>query len=177
MTDATDDDVVIDGPALVERLQSAGIIVERADDLELTDDFKIALHGRMDELGDAETLRDVVAEKFDIDPDDLAFSERDDKQFEVHRDDVKLGTWSSKSTLVADLSLDQLLQEWFALWERLDGFSRGELLSRLRGFLEECPICDGHLEMIEDAEDPEDGTDVTLVCTDCDRPVFDGTFF
>ena len=176
MTDSNDDQIVVDGPMLVERLQSAGIIVERADDLELTDEFRTTWQSRMDEIGDEDTLRDVVAEKFDLDPDGLTFSEREDNQFEVHHDDVEIETWSSKSTLVADLTLDQLLNEWFPLWERLDGFSRGELLSRLRGFLEECPICDGHLELIEDA-DPADGTDVTLVCTACDRTVFDGTFF
>ena len=177
MTDPSEDHIVVDGPMLVERLQSAGIIVERADDLELTDDFRIALHSRMDELGNEDTLRDVVAEKFELEPDGLTFGKRADHQFGVRHDDVELGSWSSKAALIADLTLDQLLREWFPLWERLDGFSRGELLSRLRGFLEECPICDGHLEMIEDAEGATDGTDVTLVCTACDRTVFDGTFY
>lgn len=177
MVKSENDQQIVDSEGLIGHLTDAEVIVEREDDLTLSETFERVWYDRMGQLRDDEHLRDVLQEEFDIDSDEIRFDEDENGRFNVRHDGTTMGTWTSEAAFVADIALYTFLDEWFHLWDRLDGLSRSELLSRLRGFLERCPLCDGHLELLEQEDEASGGTEVTILCAECDRIVFDGTFF
>lgn len=171
----TEEPELIDGPGLIEHLVEAGMILEADDDLELTDPFRREWRTHIAQVRDTDRAREVLGTEFDVEPEQIELID-DDTEFAVLQDGTTLGTWPSEAMFVADLGLYLILDDWFSLWERLDGRSRAELLSRLRGFLDQCPLCEGDLEMHESLDEATGHTDVSMRCIACDSVVFEGSF-
>lgn len=165
---------VVDGQALVAMLVDAEIMLEdeQADDLRLTDGFRAAWWDDIEAVRDGDRARERMAELVDIERDELRFEERG--AFVVYHGETELGEWSSRGAFLADLALRPTMAEWLPLWERLNPLSRGELLSRLRAFLETCPVCEGTLAFEDEGDaEPERG-EVSLACVDCGSVIVSG---
>lgn len=164
--DAAADPEVVDAHGLVAQLVDAGILREdrTRDDLRLTDAFREDWWTRVDRFREDERARSQLATVVGIDESELTL-EPTAEEFVASHGDSELGEWPSRAAFVADLALQPTLAEWLPLWERIDPLSRGELLSRVRAFLETCPACDGELS-VEGAADTEPGT-VAVSCADC----------
>ena len=164
---------VVDGQALVAHLLGAGILLEdeQADDLRLTDEFRAAWWDQLETVRDEGRAREQMAGLVDIEPDELRFEE-DAGAFVAFHGETELGEWPSRGAFLADLTLRPTMAEWLPLWERLDPLSRGELLSRLRAFLETCPVCEGGLAF--EGEDENGRSEVSLACADCGRVMVSG---
>lgn len=170
------DDIVLDGQGLIDHLIDAGVIDGADDPLELADGFHNDWRREIEHVRRGDNAEMALAETFDIDPSALTFTENDKGQFVVQHGDEAVGPWPSQAAFVADLALKPLLSERVPLWDRLDGLSRGELLARLRGFLEVCPACDGTLDVDEQVDEATGQTTIRIRCDDCEQLVVDGTF-
>ncbi len=158
---------------LAQMLVDASILTEdeEIDDLRLTEEFRHVWRRRIDQLRDTDRAILRMALVLELDPDDLSVEERDG-EFHAFLRGTEIGRWPSESAFLADLAVRPTLEEWLPLWDDLDDASRGELLARLRVFLEACPVCDGDLVPVEPA--PISDTSVELTCSDCGQVTFRG---
>lgn len=165
---------VIGGEGLIDRLRGAEVIRrdDDGDDLRLTDPFWADWRERIVALRDDAHARDELAAAMDVEREAVALEAGEDA-FVVSHDGEAIGEWPSRAAFLSDLALDPTLREWLPMWQRLDGLSRGELLTRLRGFLEACPVCDGAVDL--SASDASgDATDVSVACSDCGQVLVSG---
>lgn len=163
---------VVDGQALVTHLVDAGVLVERHDDLQLTDEFRENWRERISRFRGEERAHEQMATILDIDPEEVTLDASGDR-FVVSHEGTELGDWPSWPAFVADLALQPTMAGRLPLWDRLDSLSRGELLSRLRAFLETCPICEEPL-LAEERDGGPEGEEVSIACVDCGRVLVRG---
>ncbi len=127
-------------------LLEAGVVEPCAqeDDLCLVDAFRDAWHERMVTLREEGADRAALAERLDVDPDDLRFEEHE-SGFEAFDGDRRLGQWESRAALLADLAAAAELPAYIDDWDRLAVGAKARVLGGLRVFLETCPECDGEV--------------------------------
>lgn len=153
---------VVDGEALIAEFVDSGVLIEEAEDLRLTDDFREEWWTRIEAVRGAERTR--LGELVGLDPAALEL-EADGDGFVAIHDGEEIGDWPSRAAFVADVALQPTIAGWLPLWERIDPLSRAELLGRLRAFLDRCPACDGSLEVAEWTADGR--TETTITCEEC----------
>ena len=174
--DPTADPEVIDGQGLVARFVGAGILREdeEVDDLRLTDEFRADWWERINGYRDDDRTRREMARFAEVDPETVTLDETGDGRFVVYHGEAKLGEWPSRAAFIADLALQPTIKSWLPVWDRIDPVSRGNLLARIRAFLETCPSCMGLLE-VEEQTDAETGRDeVSVACEDCGQVMVSG---
>jgi len=146
------------------------------DDLCLTDEFRTGWRERILRVRDrdAEDTRADLAEMLGADPAALTLRRLGDA-FVARLDDRRVGQWESEAAYVADIAAAGELEGRIDGWERLPVGERGELLNRLRVFLESCPSCDGPVtpeaEVIESCCRSIDV--VAVSCGDCGTRLFE----
>jgi len=140
-TDAADAET---DPVDVERiLLSSSVLRERADgDLEVTPAFGERWRAEIETAKAEGTERETLAALLGADADDLRFSEFG-TAFVALQDGIQVGRWESEAAFLADVGAARALEHRLDDWESYTPAQRGQLLSGLRLFVEECPDCGG----------------------------------
>lgn len=154
-----------------EILNEAGLIVPcmGGEDLCLTEEFQADWRDRITEVREAGENRESLAEILDADPDELEIEDHDDARL-ARLDGMHVGQWESEGALVADLAAEPLMADHYDGWEDLKVQDRSRVLVSLRIFLEECPTCEGAVQLTEDQVESCCSTMdvVAAVCSECE---------
>ena len=157
-------------------LLNAGAVTEcdDLDDLCLTDTFRTAWREQIERLRSADTTRADVATVLDVDPDRLSVEEYEEASL-ARVDGRRVGLWESRAALLADTAAADVLRRRYGAWPSVTVQSRGQILSGLRLFLEQCPSCDGPVAVDQSVvESCCRSLDVLAVtCQACDARVFE----
>lgn len=157
-------------------LVNAGALEEcdDEDDLCLTDEFRADWDEEIHRLRGNGTDRQQLLELLDADEQAVEFEEHG-AAFQAFVDDAAVGTWESEAAYVADLGAANALQSYHPSWESLAIEAKGQLLSGLRLFIEECPSCGGEPSFDTDTvESCCSRYEVAAVsCADCGARLFE----
>lgn len=152
-------------------LDEAGIIEPcmGGQDLCLTEAFQSAWRDRIVEVREAGKNRESLAAILDADPDELEIEDHDDARL-ARLDGMHVGQWESEGALIADLAAEPLMADHYDGWEDLEVQDRSRVLVSLRIFLEECPTCEGAVQLTEEEVESCCSTMdvVAAVCTECE---------
>lgn len=112
------------------------------DDLCLEETLARRWTNRMGELENGGGETKILGDLLGIDPGtiDVKSTER---SFTATADDRRIGQWESKAAYLADLAAIDILSDWVDGWDSIDFENRAQLVSALRIFIEECPLCSG----------------------------------
>jgi hypothetical protein len=137
------------------------------NDLCLTDAFAEAWYEEISRLRDEDARRRALADLFEADSITVKTT---DGRVSVFDGRTRLARWPSEGALLADLAADRVLDTRAADWSDLESRHRFGVLTGLRVFLDECPICGGRVELGENTvESCCRSWDVfTVSCTACD---------
>ena len=137
------------------------------NDLCLTDAFAEAWYEEISRLRDEDARRRALADLFEADSITVKTT---DGRVSVFDGRTRLARWPSEGALLADLAADRVLDTRAADWSDLEPRHRFGVLTGLRVFLDECPICGGRVELGENTvESCCRSWDVfTVSCTACD---------
>ncbi|WP_380680373.1 hypothetical protein [Salinigranum sp. GCM10025319] len=137
------------------------------DDLCLTDAFAEAWYGEISRLRDEDARRRALIDLFEV---DSVTVKTTGGRVSVLDGRTRLARWPSEGALLADLAADRVLDARAAGWSDLEHRRRFGVLTGLRVFLEECPLCGGRVELGENTvESCCRSWDVfTVSCTACD---------
>jgi hypothetical protein len=152
----------------VEALAAASVVTRRANEIDLSSDFRDAWRERIHLVQKRELKSEDVRAMYDAD----TITSHSPTSFVVDRN--KSVRWVSEAALVADVAAATELEEWID-WATFDKAKRDELLTGLRLFLQCCP-CDGSLSIEENRIDPccqKAQIVVQSVCESCDAPIID----
>lgn len=158
-------------PVLLE----VGALEECAEgeDLCLTDRFGDAWREEVTAL-DADAGRDDLLSVLDVDTGEVEYAEFG-QAFVARFDGETVGKWESEAAFLADLAAARVFEQHYPGWEDLSVEARGQLLDRLRLFLDTCPNCGGApafgSETVESCCSTYDVAAVT--CDDCEARLFE----
>lgn len=140
-------------------LLNAGALEECEDDedLCLTPSFRESWESEIRRLRENDTDREQLLDLLTVDRQSVEFREHGNA-FQAFVDGTPVGTWESEAAYIADLGGANALQTYHSRWNSLAIEAKGELLSALRLFIEDCPSCGG---------EPTFGTDTVESC--CSR--------
>ncbi|MFC4553476.1 MULTISPECIES: hypothetical protein [Halorussus] len=127
-----------------EQLLSLGVIEETKGDLSLTDSFEsqwTSTITRVKQNPEAHLAAELGYSKAEV-------RDRGDACVVVD-DGHEVARLPSRTALVADLAAVKLLQNRTKNWVRLSDSEQEQLLTGLRIFLEECPMCSGTPTFVE----------------------------
>lgn len=147
---------------------------EDADDgaeVRLAEGF-VADHGEAVDA-DREEPRDaaVVADMFDLEPDEVAF---EDRPYPAVRVGVRIRKWPGEAALLADVAAHEVLADRSAdadrAWPSLPMEQRQSILESLRRLSETCPACGGPVARTEETVESccASGEVIARICEDCD---------
>lgn len=159
-------------------LLSAGAVepCQEVDDLCLAPGFHDAWRDRIRTVRDRGFETDDIVDALSMD--DLA-EEVTLNQFGeavvLERDAVEVGKWESQAALVADMAAAEELAGRYDGWADLDATDRSRLLRGLRIFAEECPLCDGPIELGQDTVESccRSYEVVAVTCNQCEARLFE----
>ena len=133
-------DVPTEDPAAT--LVALGVVDDPADPL-LTLWFQRRHAAALSERRTDAALARYVGDALSADPDAVAFEAAPDGDGVVATVDGDwVGAWPSRAALVADAATNAVLAARPA-WGDFDHVVRADLAGRVRGFVDECPACDG----------------------------------
>jgi hypothetical protein len=138
-----------DNAGTAESLAAAGVIGQiGTDDIDLIPTFRgewrERVRARREHAPEAEDLRAM------FNAEDVS---RHGKQFFVVDGNVSV-RWESEAALVADIAAVSILENCLNDWATLDRDRQRSVLSGLRLCLEQCPSCDGSVDVTKDRVDP-----------------------
>jgi len=167
----------VDGETIAELLVAQSVLTEDEgrDDLRLAETFRSDWRRRIGQVRDEERARLFLGMLIAVDPVEVTLEQRAER-FVATREETEIGAWPSRAAFLADVALYPTLGEWVPQWTSLDGESRGELLARLRTFLERCPDCEGALRAEEAAGGDPGELAVSVACTDCEQVIVTGSY-
>lgn len=147
---------------------------EDGDDLCLTDSFRADWDAEIRHLRENGTDRKELLELLNVDEQTVEFREHG-AAFQAFVDGTAVGTWESEAAYMADLAAANALQSYHPKWESLAIEAKGQLLSGLRLFIEDCPSCGGEPAFATDTvESCCSQYEVAAVsCSDCDARLFE----
>lgn len=147
---------------------------EDGDDLCLTDSFRSEWDSEMARLERDGTDREQLLRLLEVDEQTVEFQEHGDA-FQASVDETPVGTWESEAAYIADLSAANVLARTHPGWDRLAIEAKGQLLSGLRLFIEDCPSCGGEPTFgAETVESCCSRYEVAAVsCSECDARLFE----
>ena len=137
------------------------------NDLCLTDAFAEAWYGEISRLRDEDARRRALTDLFEADSIRVKAT---DGRVSVFDGRTRLARWPSEGALLADLAADRVLDARAADWSDIEPQHRFSVLTGLRVFLEECPICGGRVELGENTVESccRSWEVFTVSCTACD---------
>ncbi|EMA43732.1 hypothetical protein [Halococcus saccharolyticus] len=145
-------------------------------DLCLTADFQQAWRESIHTARTHDLGEDHLADMLDISTtDDQITVDQHGEAFVVRTDDAVVGQWSSQAAAVADVAAATELNERLSRWQNLAPAEIARVLMSLRIFIEQCPDCDGPVQVEQDAiESCCRSYDVIIsACQDCDCRLFE----
>lgn len=166
---------------LETHLLEYGVIVpcEDSEDLCLSDEFEAAWFDELEPLADgadAETEDIIEAFGFEDDTDELELVDYNDGVL-LRSGTTHVGTWPSRTALLADIAASRIAGSWLSDWETYDVEERGQILNGLRMFLERCPG-GGGVRMTEEAVESccRPHTVFAVVCEETGERLFEHSF-
>jgi hypothetical protein len=165
-----------DEPLDVEEvLLESGVLRVRDDqDLEVTPAFAEDWRAEIEHAREHDTGRETLAELVGFDPEDISFDDYGDA-FIATQDGTHVGRWESEAAFLADVGAARAVESHIDDWERYGAYDRGQLLSGLRLFVEECPDCGGPVrfgqEVVQSCCRSVDVVAVT--CENCEARLFE----
>lgn len=157
-------------------LMNAGALeeCENDDDLCLTASFRGDWDDKIQRLRENGTDREELLGLLAVDEDTVEFKEHG-AAFQAFVDGTAVGTWESEAAYMADLGAANALQSYHPRWDSLAIEAKGQLLSGLRLFIEDCPSCGGEPSFDTDTvESCCSRYEVAAVsCSDCDARLFE----
>ena len=147
---------------------------KKGEDLCLTDSFRREWDSEMARLKRDGTDREQLLRLLEADEQTVEFREHGDA-FQASVDGTPVGTWESEAAYIADLSAANVLASTHPGWNRLAIEAKGQLLSGLRLFIEDCPSCGGEPSFgAETVESCCSRYEVAAVsCSECDARLFE----
>jgi hypothetical protein len=147
---------------------------EHEDDLCLQSDFRTDWRSRIETIRDCDPGQKQLEGAVD-DPDgELTFEPVDGNVIAIH-DNATVGQWSSSAAIIADVAATAVLPSHISSWEELTAVERLQLLGSLRLFLDNCPECDGTVELSQEAVDSccRSYDVISAACRVCGAHVFE----
>lgn len=157
-------------------LRDAGVLTEcnDADDLCLTDEFRNEWRDAADCLESDEKIRTAVANLLGVEAPKINLETEthivgSHEETVVIADNIEVARWESRGAMLVDLAASEILIDHHPAWASLDAELAGDVLLRLRVFLEKCPFCGGRVTMEETTYDGCCGPEYTVeaTCIDC----------
>lgn len=159
-------------------LLNAGAVEPCEDDtdLSLTSDFQQAWREHIQTTRTHDPGKANLTDALDISrtDDQITFDQQGDA-FIAYTDDAVLGQWSSQAAIIADVAAATELCERLSDWPSLASTEIARVLMSLRIFIEQCPNCDGPVQVEQEAvESCCRSYDVIVsACQDCDDRLFE----
>jgi hypothetical protein len=101
-------------------------------------------------------LHGVNRRRVEIDAETLEFVEIEETGYysaEINDGDrIDGAAWESKAAFVADIAAESVLEERVPRWDEFDIAEVDQILTSLRSYMENCPMCDGELGIVTDVE-------------------------
>lgn len=137
-----------------------------AGDDHLTDEFETLRDEKRDVHRDAPDDRETLADFFDVEPDAIAFEDRDYPALNI---DMRIRKWPSEGALLGDVATHEALLELTDRWGEVPLEQRLETIERLRASYDACPFCDGPLERSSETVESCCGYHevIAIACGDC----------
>lgn len=174
-TPVADETVEID-PEQV--LLDAGVVepCREGTDLCLTADFQQAWRERIHTARPHDLGEDHLAGALNVSTtNDRITVDQHGEAFVAHTDDAVVGQWSSQAAAVADVAAATELNERRSNWQNLAPAEVARVLMSLRIFLEQCPDCDGPVQVEEEVVESccRSYDVIASACQDCDARLFE----
>lgn len=131
---------------------SNGVLVpcEEVDDLCITDEFGSRWAEAISDLDEQDVSANETIKAFGLDDDSAeAVLETHDEAWVLYSGEQPIGQWPSRTALLTDFGSARLLSDLDDEWDDRSPQTKGELLTGLRLFLEECPQDGGEIEFKE----------------------------
>ena len=145
-------------------------------DLCLTADFQQAWRESIHTARTYDLGEDHLAGALDISTtDDQITVDQHGEAFVAHTDDAVVGQWSSQAATVADVAAATELNERLSDWQILAPAEIARVLMSLRVFVEQCPDCDGPVQMEQEVVESccRSYDVIASTCQDCDARLFE----
>ena len=171
----TDETVEID-PEQVLLDASAVEPCREGTDLCLTADFQQAWRERIHTARTHDYAEDRLGGVLDVSAADGRVTlDRHGEAFIAHTDDAVLGQWSSQAAVVADVAAATEFSERVPDWQNLVPAEIARVLMSLRVFVEQCPDCDGPVQMEQEVVESccRSYDVIASTCQDCDARLFE----
>ena len=145
-------------------------------DLCLTADFQQAWRERIHTVRAHDLGEDYLAGALNVSTtDDELTIEQQGDAFVAYTDDAVLGQWSSRAAVIADVAAATELSERLSDWQNLTSAEIARVLMSLRIFIEQCPDCDGPVQVEEEVVESccRSYDVIASACQDCDARLFE----
>ena len=145
-------------------------------DLCLTTDFQQAWRERIHTAREHDLGEDHLAGALDVSTtDDRITVDQHGEAFVAHTEDAVVGQWSSHAAAVADVAAATELSERLSDWQNLAPAEIARVLMSLRIFIEQCPDCDGPVQVEEEVVESccRSYDVIASACQDCDARLFE----
>lgn len=145
-------------------------------DLCLTSKFRKQWRERIHIIREDEFVKDRLANTLNIIPEggQLSIDQRG-SAFVAYTGDVVVGQWESQAALVADIAGATELSQRVPNWENLTPAEIFRILTSLRIFVEQCPECDGPVQIEQELVESccQSYEAVASTCQDCGARLFE----
>ena len=133
----------------IEFLLDVGVVepTDDGEDLVFEDEFAAAVGSRVSSLEREAVGAETLAEMFGVDPDDVAFEDREYPAVTVLR---RVRKWPGDGAYLADVASHLALVERTDRWLDVPAEQRLSILQSLRSFLSSCPVCGGDVAATAD---------------------------
>jgi hypothetical protein len=174
-TPMADEPIEIDSERV---LLDAGVVepCREGTDLCLTTEFQEAWHERIHTTRARDPGEESLAGALDIlSPDDDLSVDQHGDAFVAATDNAVIGQWGSQAAVVADIAAANELSKRSSEWATFAPAEISRVLMSLRIFLQQCPDCDGPVQVDQEAvESCCRSYDVlAATCQDCDARLFE----
>ena len=145
-------------------------------DLCLTADFQQAWRERIHTARAHDLGEDHLAGALDVSTTgDQITVDQHGEAFVAHTDDAVVGQWSSQAATIADVAAATELNERLSDWQNLAPAEIARVLMSLRIFIEQCPDCDGPVQVEEEVVESccRSYDVIASACQDCDARLFE----
>jgi hypothetical protein len=174
-TPMTDETAEIDPEQM---LLNAGVIepCRENTDLCLTSGFHDAWRDHIYTVRESNPDGESLASALDISPsDDRITIDQHGDAFVAHTKDIVVSQWGSQAAVTADVAATTELSERFPGWAEFSSTEIARVLMSLRIFIEQCPECDGPVQVNQEAVESccRSYDVVASACQDCDARLFE----
>ena len=162
-----------------ERVLLDGGMVEpcrEGTDLCLTTDFQQAWREHIHTARSHDPGENHLADSLGVSTtDDRITVDQHGDAFVAQTDDAVLGQWSSQAAVIADVAAATELSERIPTWSDFAPAEIARVLMSLRIFIEECPECDGPVQVEQEVVESccRSYDVIASACQDCDARLFE----